>query len=215
MGFEEYLGRSSLFDSDDSCIFVRGMKFCSNYSMKFSMRKAIPKARLRSCLLGTGTGAIMTSCATSEIGIKLLLTIVSSSTCWFVTVAFLFSVFAECPDAIFPAENLESKLVMPVEFVRAGADCFPALFPLVSPLVEGETSGVSSSTPFSSERLGRLLGERMTTVGGCNDGRILLNGIETFLTSSRASSTLPIRGSIGGAGSRLLVLDAIFVSCEI
>lgn len=180
-----------------------------------STYNAISKVKLKLYLLRRGTGAIMTSCATSEIGIKLLLAIVSSATCCFVTIAFLFSVFGKCPDATFPAENLESKLVMPVEFVLAGADCFPALFPLVSPLVEGETSGVSPNTPFSSEILGRLLGERMTTVGGCTDGRILLNDIETFLTSSLASSTLLICGSIGGEGSRLLVLDAIFVSFEI
>lgn len=151
------------------------------------------------------------------MGIKLLLTIVSSASCCFVTAAFLLSVFDECPDSIFPAENFESKLVMPVEFVLAGADCLPALFPLVSPLVEGETSGVSSitTTPFSSERLGRLLGERMTTVGGCTEGRILLNDIETFLASSLASSTFPICGVIEDEGSRLLALEATFVSFAI
>jgi len=141
-------------------------------------------------LLGTGNGAIITSCDTSEIGVNPLLTTLSSPTNCLATDPFLVSALLECPDNNFIfAENLESRLVMPVELVLPGGDCL-ALLPLASPLVVDETSGVSSKTPLSSDMTeGRLLGERTTTVGW-TEGR--MKDMETFFANSFASSALLI-----------------------
>lgn len=70
-----------------------------------------------------------------------------------------------------PAENLLSRLVMPVELVLVlgGAGGLPLLLLVPSPLVEGETSGLSSKTPLSRLLFmidGRDFVERTTTVAG-------------------------------------------------
>ncbi|KAK6586394.1 hypothetical protein PZA11_001451 [Diplocarpon coronariae] len=66
----------------------------------------------------------------------------------------------------FEEENFESRDVLPVDSPGRGADDFPLLL-RDSVLVDGDPSGVISTTPFSSDiRLGRLLNwVRCTTVG--------------------------------------------------
>jgi hypothetical protein len=142
--------------------------------------------------LGTGTGSNSTiSCAASTIGGREgLFTVVSSSTGFGGT--FLFS--DEWPESSFtPAENFESKEVMPVELFL-GVSLLP-LFPLVSPLVDEDTSGVISATPLSKlPKLGLFFGwDLRTTVGGAE---FLTKDMETFFASSFARSVLGLADGV-------------------
>jgi hypothetical protein len=95
--------------------------------------------------------------------------------------------------------NLESNEVLPVELFPGAEDfpLFPLVFPLASPLVDGDASGVISTA--SLPMLGRAFGcERCTTVGVLGVRR---NERDTFLEIS-------VLGEFGGIGGKISLCEA-------